>query len=348
MKKILPTILFSLIALPLFATAQTEPAVSITNQFTTTASTQSGCVDLQNNMGYQSRDISTNGEVSSLQDFLASNNYLASEPTGYFGSMTTVAVKKFQSAVGIADSATLGYGGAGPLTRGKIKAMTCGGISVAAAPQGTVTSSSVTPAPAVALTAIPTSIASGQPVTLTLSSTNAAGGCSGVNVSDGKTSGTNIVYPTQTTTYSVACYELPFSGGRSAFASVTVLVTSVPTPAGPTNPTVSLSRSNQMASIIDAFGGSADKANSNAVSAPVVPSFSYNWTHDLQIGSSYTADITALQTALNKQGIFTGEVSGNFYDKTFAAVKQFQQKYGISTTGFVGPTTRAKLSELYR
>jgi len=75
--------------------------------------------------------------------------------------------------------------------------------------------------------------------------------------------------------------------------------------------------------------------------------FSYTWNRDLQIGSPYFADVSALQTALTKEGVYTGEITGGFYNQTFTAIKAFQQKYGIEATGFVGPETRAKLNSLY-
>src|SRR3990167_9901043 len=81
----------------------------------------SQCVLLNFNLRYRSRDANTNGEVSTLQDFLQSQGYLNSEPTGYFGLMTQKAVKSFQSAKGISPT-----GFVGPVTRAKIKATTCG------------------------------------------------------------------------------------------------------------------------------------------------------------------------------------------------------------------------------
>ncbi len=80
----------------------------------------STCVSLNNNLRYQSRDNFTNGEVSTLQDFLQSQNYLNSEPTGYFGLLTLRAAKNFQSANGISPT---GY--VGPITRAKISSLTC-------------------------------------------------------------------------------------------------------------------------------------------------------------------------------------------------------------------------------
>lgn len=81
----------------------------------------SACIDLQYNLKYRSTDAKTNGEVSLLQDFLQTQGYLNSEPTGYFGRLTEGAVKSFQAANGILDS---GY--VGPITRAKIKEISCG------------------------------------------------------------------------------------------------------------------------------------------------------------------------------------------------------------------------------
>ncbi|MBI5798528.1 MAG: peptidoglycan-binding protein [Candidatus Yonathbacteria bacterium] len=84
------------------------------------------CVDLSNNMRYRMRDTNTNGEVSDLQDFLNSEGFLSYLPTGFFGLATLKAVKDFQSASGFSPT-----GFVGPLTRGKIKAMTCEGATSA-------------------------------------------------------------------------------------------------------------------------------------------------------------------------------------------------------------------------
>ena len=85
---------------------------------------------------------------------------------------------------------------------------------------------SPTPAPTVAFSANPTSIASGKVSTMTWSSTNAtsctaAGGWSGTKA----TSGTLVVSPTSTTTYTLTCTG---SGGTSPAASTTVAVNAEP------------------------------------------------------------------------------------------------------------------------
>ena len=58
-------------------------------------------------------------------------------------------------------------------------------------------------------------------------------------------------------------------------------------------------------------------------------------------------NVFALQRALLRDGDYGGPISGNFYDQTYDAVLAFQNKYGISATGYVGPSTRAQLNSLF-
>ncbi len=78
------------------------------------------------------------GQVTALQNFLASSGYLSATPNGVFGPATAAALKKFQSANGIPAT-----GSAGPLTRLAIQARSC---SAASAP----TPVPATPTPATA------------------------------------------------------------------------------------------------------------------------------------------------------------------------------------------------------
>lgn len=79
------------------------------------------CLTLKYDLYLGSVDIRTNSEVSALQNFL-SPKYLNSDPTGYFGKLTLKAVQTFQAANGVRAT---GY--VGPVTRAKLKALTCGG-----------------------------------------------------------------------------------------------------------------------------------------------------------------------------------------------------------------------------
>jgi hypothetical protein len=114
MKKYLAGLALSLMILPAFALA--APSDIDPN-----AASNTTCVSLSDNLRYRSRDAGANGGVSAFQDFLQSQGYLSSEPTGYFGLLTLKAAKDFQKANGIEPT---GY--IGTITRGKISSLTCG------------------------------------------------------------------------------------------------------------------------------------------------------------------------------------------------------------------------------
>lgn len=71
-----------------------------------------------------------------------------------------------------------------------------------------------------------------------------------------------------------------------------------------------------------------------------------NFTKNLWYGMRNNQDVQALQTVLTQQGIYSGPVTGNFFTQTLTAVKKFQAQNGITATGYVGPTTRAKINSL--
>jgi len=100
----------------------------------------------------------------------------------------------------------------------------------------------------------------------------------------------------------------------------------------------------QMANVL----GAVTQLQSRATSVTQSPArIIYTWNHNLQIGSPYPDDIRALQVALTQNGVYAGEITGGFYNHTYWAVQAFQKKYGIESTGFVGPETRSKLNSLY-
>jgi len=55
--------------------------------------------------------------------------------------------------------------------------------------------------------------------------------------------------------------------------------------------------------------------------------------------------VTAIQQQLKDLGYYTGKVSGNFLDGTFAAVKRFQKDYGLEQTGQLDEQTYQLLME---
>jgi len=70
----------------------------------------------------------------------------------------------------------------------------------------------------------------------------------------------------------------------------------------------------------------------------------YTFTKTLVLGMT-DAEVFNLQKVLSLDPAVypEGEITGYFGKMTEAAVKRFQKKYGIRTTGQVGPQTRAKL-----
>ena len=68
-------------------------------------------------------------------------------------------------------------------------------------------------------------------------------------------------------------------------------------------------------------------------------------TEDLYRGTT-GEEVVILQKALARLGLFSGEITGNFYDTTLEAVRAFQIKYGIKASGYVGGATRTVLNSL--
>lgn len=71
--------------------------------------------------------------------------------------------------------------------------------------------------------------------------------------------------------------------------------------------------------------------------------------NNLYQGVGRSSEVMCLQQFLKNQGadIYPeGYITGTFGSMTQAAVKRFQEKYGIANTGFVGPLTRAKINGL--
>ncbi|MFA5744961.1 MAG: peptidoglycan-binding domain-containing protein [Candidatus Paceibacterota bacterium] len=187
---------------------------------------------------------------------------------------------------------------------------------------GTVSTTS--PVPTVSIGALPSTVVSGKNVILIWNSTNATS-CTAPSgnwsnwTSSGGLSGTIVTSTlTQTTTFTLQCT----GPGGTASASATVTVTP-----------------NQTASALNAVEGLNNSQQQK--------NLQYTWNTNLQIGSSNSPDISALQVALTNEGLYAGEITGGFYNQTFTAVRAFQQKYDIDSTGFVGPATREKLNSLY-
>jgi peptidoglycan hydrolase-like protein with peptidoglycan-binding domain len=73
---------------------------------------------------------------------------------------------------------------------------------------------------------------------------------------------------------------------------------------------------------------------------------SYNLTYRKSRDFNTNNEVSDLQAFLQDQGLLTGEPTGNFGVLTFRAVKSFQAKSGLLSSGYVGPLTRAKIKEI--
>ena len=70
-------------------------------------------------------------------------------------------------------------------------------------------------------------------------------------------------------------------------------------------------------------------------------------SRNLEFGMTGT-DVSALQTFLQKHGLYSGPISGTFDTPTQNAVIAFQTNYNIFPQyGYVGPKTRAKIMQLW-
>ncbi len=71
---------------------------------------------------------------------------------------------------------------------------------------------------------------------------------------------------------------------------------------------------------------------------------SYLFTSLLTYGST-GEEVTQLQKKLTSEGVYSGPITGYYGDLTVLAVKKFQSEHGISSVGYVGPSTRAALNK---
>ncbi|MDB5189910.1 MAG: Penicillin-resistant dd-carboxypeptidase-like protein [Parcubacteria group bacterium] len=69
----------------------------------------------------------------------------------------------------------------------------------------------------------------------------------------------------------------------------------------------------------------------------------YHFTRTLTVRMS-GADVTALQQAITRAGVYTGPITGYFGPLTAAGVRALQIAHGLSPVGYTGPMTRALLN----
>ena len=66
----------------------------------------------------------------------------------------------------------------------------------------------------------------------------------------------------------------------------------------------------------------------------------------IKLGSA-GSEVSDLQTALKALGYYAGDITGHAGEKTVAAIKAFQSKYGLTADGSAGPNTLEKIQTVY-
>jgi peptidoglycan hydrolase-like protein with peptidoglycan-binding domain len=75
-----------------------------------------------------------------------------------------------------------------------------------------------------------------------------------------------------------------------------------------------------------------------SVFIPLITGASFD--KNLYYGLQSDSQVKELQEFLTDQGVYSGPITGNFFSLTLKAVKSFQQREGISQTGYFGPLSR--------
>lgn len=66
----------------------------------------------------------------------------------------------------------------------------------------------------------------------------------------------------------------------------------------------------------------------------------------IKLGSA-GSEVSDLQTTLKAMGYYSGDITGHAGEKTVAAIKVFQSKYGLTADGIAGPDTLEKIQTVY-
>ncbi len=97
----------------------------------------------------------------------------------------------------------------------------------------------------------------------------------------------------------------------------------------------------------DGIPGSTTLKKLDEVLAGASGNSSTESTESAPASSASSGTIRQVQEKLKALGLYSGEVTGNAGSKTTAAIKAFQEKYGLTADGIPGSATLKKLDEVY-
>lgn len=137
-------------------------------------------------------------------------------------------------------------------------------------------------------------------------------------------------------TFSTTTMDLTWTPTAVGSVSVTITANDLLTSA---TKTITL----QAVSSVSTNNGQVLGVSTSAPQGQVLGVSAFNFTNNLNIGSQGD-DVTELQNRLTQEGVYSGPITGYFGQLTFAGVKAYQAKHGISQVGTVGPMTRAQLN----
>ena len=212
----------------------------------------------------------------------------------------------------------------------------------------------VAPAPVVptvtSFAATPTTITAGQSSILSWAVSNASSTV--INNGVGIIAATSVVVtPTVTTTYTLSAVNP--AGTTTATAIVTVNPVTPP-PTATTTVSQIQNLLNQIAALkaqilqllLQNQGGGVGSGTGTNTSATSSPFTCFNFNRDLKRGHGGD-DVRQLQLMLAADPTFmTSEFATGFFGKkTEEALKKFQRKFGIGSTGFFGPLSRKYFKE---
>lgn len=171
------------------------------------------------------------------------------------------------------------------------------------------------------------------------------------NIVTAKMSGNNIIALTAGSSSGSGTVSICSSATTSDCANLYITNSTSSTPSPTPSPTpTNTDLENQLAKLQAQLAALLQSAATSTGSNSTTPiTTSYKFYNPLKFGST-GKDVTELQKRLNTEGIYSGPITGYYGSLTQTAIKKYQEKHGLATSGKsgygnVGPATRAFLNK---